>query len=122
MLKLSIIDRTSKFPAIKGAEVRIFSDTMQGHYMACVSYWDCNEVRLSVVDDYSYLDLGLMYVGKNKKDAINIYHELINFLKDIDYQVIRENSLFDYKDTADGFPSFFPDLGCPRYWEGKFYK
>jgi hypothetical protein len=98
------------------AEVTMFSDSncFCGNPRAFIHFWDDkNEVRLSV-GDQDDLDIAVLYTAKDKTEAHNIFHELMNYLNDVEHAVIDSNTIFT---TDKSIGSFFPDLGCPRRYE-----
>jgi hypothetical protein len=122
MISIKVVEKRNNYPSYIRAEVELFPEDKE-YTRVCIRprvvlmYWnESDSVRLTV-GDYDDLDLSVIYLGKTKEDAKKIFHELLNFLKDIDMQVINEDKFFDYEMNKDHISSFFPDLGCHRYWE-----
>lgn len=113
-------NKESNYPAWISAEVRLIPEedsTLCDFPRIYTTYWDDSpEVRLTIGDNDD-LDLGLYYIGKDQEEAKKIFHELMNFLKDIEGHRVNEDTFFDYRTTKDHISSFFPDLGYPRHWE-----
>lgn len=116
-MKVKYYNKTENYPAYIKAEVRLISEkdsTLCEFPRVYVMYWDdSNEVRLTVGDNDD-LDLGVYYVGKDQNDARRIFHELMNFLKDIEGHRVNEDTFFDYRQMTTHISIFFPDIGCPR--------
>ena len=108
------ITKFSTFNTIR-AEVTMFnfSNTFCGNPKIYVTFWDDrNEVRLTVSDNDDF-DLAVIYEAKNQNEAKNIFHELVNFLNDVEYNILDNNTIF----VKTGIGEFFPDLGCSRHYE-----
>ena len=59
------------------------------------------------------IDLAVIYKAKNQNEAKNIFYELINFLNNVEYNILNNNTIF----VKISIGEFFPDLGCSRHYE-----
>lgn len=121
MVNIYYHESTNNFPASISASVNVLTDIYNNRFSITnmpiihVVYWDDrNDVRLTIGDNDD-LDIGVIYTGNSKQDARQIFHELVNFLNDIDGKIVDDDTFFD--GNKDIIASFFPDLGCPRHWE-----
>ena len=121
MVNIHYHESTNNFPASISASVNVLTDIYNNRFSITnmpiihVVYWDDRkDVRLTIGDNDD-LDIGVIYKGNSKQDARQIFHELVNFLNDIDGKILDDDTFFD--GNKDIISSFFPDLGCPRHWE-----
>lgn len=106
MIKFSKIKFKDKI--FFSAEVELFQDEkiLCNKPILSVRFWnDKNEVILNV-GDYDDMDISMIYCTNNYKESGKIFHELVNFLNDIEGQLINPFILFN--------EDFYPDLGVKK--------
>lgn len=120
MINIYYHGASNNFSAFISASVNIITDVYNNRFSITnmpnirVNYWDGNDVRISIRDNDDF-DIGVIYEGNTKEEARQIFHELVNFLNDIDGKIVNDDTFFD--GNKNTIASFFPDLGCPRHWE-----
>lgn len=83
-----------------------------------LGYWENYPTEVVMrVGDYDDTDVGVTYIGLDEEEGKRIFHELVNYLNDIDMQDIPDEYLLHEDWSNKGFPKIFPDLGCVRKWE-----
>ena len=71
-----------------------------------ISCWDSYEIGIAIHDCDDY-DVGVIYKS-SKESFTNVFHELINWINDLEHGVI----IFD--NCIINMDDFFPDCGCER--------